>query len=222
MFAMKSSQAVMVAVLALTMAFGASEDSASAHSNPPDNASMHTSTVKLVNTVTTAYYYNVTISGVAQGVSFTRRGIIKLSAGLPNSGSANGANPVEVALISGDPSSGSETPGAINFATNTTLLGNQAGLDTSWVSTSTSNGGSTLNVLAQPTYLGRTLFINYFNARGGLLSNVYSIDSGYIYSSFSGNTVTATVNLHGQSFYGLGGAYYQATLTGSYIWTGAL
>jgi hypothetical protein len=82
----------------------------------------------------TINYYNITLQGTVLGRPFARPGLLVLTTPIIGAtGTTNGANPLDVAIVSGKPATSPEI-GAIQLSTNTLLLGGSAALDMAYVS----------------------------------------------------------------------------------------
>ena len=79
------------------------------------------------------FVWEAIIQGEVQGQRFQRQAFVYLTTPLSSAGTMNGANPFEVAIISGNPPVTPE-PGAIWFSTNAALLGGTEALDLAYVS----------------------------------------------------------------------------------------
>lgn len=134
--------------------------------------------------IPTSAIYQVTISGVASGWSFTRTAYLAVSQTVDTvNASGTGLNPREFTLLSGNPIS-SPSRGAIQFSTNTGVLGARARLDVAYVSANTRTGAVSINLAPN---VSRGSSFELFNVNSGLTANVYFISSGRMNLQFSNN-----------------------------------
>ena len=162
--------------------------------------------------------WQVTIQGTVYGRPFARQGVLYLTDPFPSAGTINGANPIEVALISGSPITSPQI-GAIQYTTNSGVFGQRAQLDLAYVSFD-SNAG---RVTVQPdNRLGANAGTNVFNALSGITANVYQIYAGQMQLQFRNNynSVTGTINFLGNPFIEPAAAPYVATISGQFVGSG--
>lgn len=159
--------------------------------------------------------YQVTITGSAGGRAFTRTGTLTVTSTITNVGTTNGVNPLDVVLTSGTPVTSPQT-GAIQYATNTYLLGGSAQLDMSYVS----YNQSTRTISIQPDGRLAATGLNCFNVANGLTASLYLVNSGQMNVTLSSNgqRVTGTINFVGYAFGP--GLPYQATISGQLVQQG--
>ncbi len=154
-------------------------------------------------------YYDVIISGTANGYSFmrtARMGVFPTVTAVTR----NGVNPYDVCLISGSPAAHPET-GAIQFGTNSKCWGGGANLDL--VSTAVLPDGAVADIV-DPTITANT---NLINAQSGLTADVYRITSGFMRIAGSGGLIFGNLNFTGTAFVMYGTASYVATFTAYWV-----
>lgn len=154
--------------------------------------------------------YQITISGVASGWSFSRAGYLGLASTIDRTNaSRNGINRIEVGIVSGNPAVSPER-GAIQFATNTGMLGAPSQLDITKVTVS----GRKITIKMAPNIAFASSYA-VFNVSSGLAADMYFITSGTIVLKLSRNlkSVRGSIKLVGRgALYGY--ASYSATFSG--------
>jgi hypothetical protein len=160
----------------------------------------------------TINYYNITLQGIVLGRSFARQGVLAFTTPLIGSaGTTNGPNPFEVAIVSGNPPVTPET-GAIQFTTNTLLLGGKAAIDMAYVSVANNCA------VVRPDPNLSAVGLNVFNALSGLTADMYQIFSGTIQICSNDNfqTITGSINVLGTGAIFHSNTPYQARLSGRF------
>jgi hypothetical protein len=139
----------------------------------------------------TITYYNITLQGIVLGRPFARQGVLAFTTPLGSAGTTNGPNPIEVAIVSGNPPVTPET-GAIQFTTNTLLLGGRAAIDMAYVTVANNCA------VVRPDPNLSAVGLNVFNALSGV-TDVYQIFSGTIQICSNDNfqTITGSINVLG-------------------------
>lgn len=128
---------------------------------------------------TSYWVFAVTIDGQVLGRSFRRSGLLLVTTSQVGAiGTTNGANPVDFALLSGNPAVTPET-GAIQLATNQGLLPAVARsqLDLAYVAFSP----QVAVYYAIPDAALSATGANVFNAASGLAADLYQVFDGLIY-----------------------------------------
>lgn len=163
--------------------------------------------------IPTSGVYSVTLSGIVSNRPFTRTAVLVVTPTMDyTNASGNGVNPLEIGIFSGNPSLSPST-GAIQFATNTWMLGSPTKLDVSYVTVNSAAG--TVDIQMDPR-LSRGSVYELFNASSGQTANVYAISAGNVHLSFQngGNTISGTAYFQGQGFL-YGNATYLASISGT-------
>jgi hypothetical protein len=155
--------------------------------------------------------YSVTLRGVVQGRSFARQGTVGIATRVPTP-TQNGANPLELVIVSGNPAISPQI-GAIQFGTNTFFLGGRASLDMAFVSFANNC------IIARPDQRMSATGLNGFNSRSGLTADFYQIFAGdlSVCSTNGFRTISGSVNILGTGAIFHSNTPYQATLTGTFI-----
>jgi len=172
-------------------------------------------------------YYQITIDGATTHQQFRRVALLLVTPPLQRTqvNFDNGQNARDLAIRSGNPS-GAPEPGAIWFATNTSLydaVGIPSNIDASNIDVaivSVNEGQNLLRTVLDGRVGGlpaaRSTVLNNFNSRGGLTAGVYQIIQGEIRSQFSpdGQTVQGEMNLIGNGYIEPGQYRYVARFAG--------
>jgi hypothetical protein len=153
--------------------------------------------------------YDVTITGVAGGRSFSRRGTVRILGTISEVGTTNGVNAVDVCLISGSPAARPEV-GAIWFGSNSGCSpgASAAHLDLAYVEVS----GSTVTV--QPDQRIAATLGNHYTVSSGLAACPFAPVSGSMRVTASGGRLTGRVDITGYGGAFCGQSRYQADLEG--------
>ncbi|GAA2051118.1 hypothetical protein GCM10009839_67450 [Catenulispora yoronensis] len=154
--------------------------------------------------------WDVTISGVVGSNSFQRVGRLAIVPTITTTGTENGVNPVDVCLVSGNPSAVPE-PGAIwngsNAACHPAATLAQLDLGTVTVQGTTVYYQTDSNISAT--------FNNLFNQYGGLAACPYYVRSGGMaVRTNADGSVTGAIDVVG---YGCGFVEYKAQITGTRV-----
>ncbi len=168
--------------------------------------------------------YQVTITGVADGVQFTRTGALVVAGTINDPTSTSGRNGREVLLLSGNPSANPQA-GSIWFGTNRLLfslvpglsdLGAPSALDLAYVSTDEQGGHLTIDVDRNRAGLA---VMNQFNTQSGVLANVYETTAARIQLDFQngGQRLTGSVAMVGSGYIYPSSTAYLATITGTRV-----
>ena len=172
--------------------------------------------------------YNVVFDGQnsANWEPFLVSGQILITTGVNTVGTPNGANPVDVTIMIGDPWA-NPIAGSIRYVTNIyfnpyihgssiILLPGFAAVDFAYV-TSTD---TFIEVAVDPT-LAASNQLSTFNARSGLLANVYNPAVGGFKIVFGANgAITGTIDLVGRGMISGGEAPYKALISGTPVQRG--
>ena len=164
----------------------------------------------------TIHYYNITLQGTVLGRPFARQGLLVFTTPIIGAtGTTNGANPLDVAFVSGNPATSPEI-GAIQFSTNTLLLGGRAALDMAYVSSTR----TCVSINPDPSLSATGL--NVFNALSGLTADAYQIFSGTIQicSQDGFQTISGTIDILGTGALFHSNSPYRATVSGSFAGSG--
>lgn len=167
-----------------------------------------------------AALYEITITGIADGVLFQRTGNLLVTP-TATTETTNGINARDVVFMSGNPSASPEV-GAIWFATNRLLFAPAGDLyassriDLAYVATDLRTGSMTIN---PDQNLAASAGFNHFNTRTGLLEQVYQVRSGTIELQFQdgGQQLSGTVSLLGTGYIHYANTPYYAEITGTRI-----
>lgn len=153
--------------------------------------------------------WGVTFTGTVSGNPIVKTGLVKtITPGLSMSGSANGSNPFEMAMLLG--SSPVTTPGKGNFqfATNTALLGGTQQLDVAYVGANNTQYPLTAYQDSKLSSVGLNVWIG--------LSQMYQASSGGVnFRLLNGNQyIEGIVKIVGrQAIFG-GQSTYQGSFSG--------
>lgn len=165
--------------------------------------------------------YNITLDGRNQGnfQDFVVTGGMVVIQGIPSPGTQNGDNPYDIAIESGNPAV-SPLAGSIRYATNRLLdqvintadLFSGSRLDLAFVDTT----GETITATVDTT-LAAADQLNLFNARSGILADVYEVAEGGITltRATADSPLTGFISFTGRSFIFGGQAPYNAVITGT-------
>jgi hypothetical protein len=159
--------------------------------------------------------YNVTLTGTANGWSFTRTGTLRV---MPTKTrvTQNGVNLVDTCLQSGNPAA-SGGAGAIMYGSNTSAcMPATTMLDSAYMSTTTSGGYQWLLVSPDPRL--KAYGMSIFSDSNGLFADMLQITTGRMALTTlnNGNSLYGGINVTGVgSIYGWSATYY-ATFHGTF------
>jgi hypothetical protein len=164
------------------------------------------------------FVWEAIIQGEVQGQRFQRQAFVYLTTPLSSAGTMNGANPFEVAIISGNPPVTPE-PGAIWFSTNSALRGGTAALDLAYVSYDPTQA----LILLQPDPNLSATGLNVFTAFPGVTADIYQIFGGsiYLWSQDGFATILSQINILGTGAIFHSNTPYVAFLSGRFIGSGS-
>lgn len=169
--------------------------------------------------------YNIKMDGRNQGNFqnfYVSGGQMLITQGIPSSATPNGKNPYDVIIAIGSPNV-DPIAGSIRYATNRYLYRFIGGaysnslLDFDYVSTK----GSQIKVTVD-TRIAAANQLSNFNARSGLLADVYLVASGGFEVTLGKTSLSGAINVIGTGYISPGQAPYKAAITGTMVGRGTV